>query len=439
MITPDELFVRVPPSSLESEQAVLGAVLIDDAVLDEVRDILSPSDFYRAGHRAAYVAMTELGDRDAKIDLVTLKSYLDQKGELEKVGGPAYLASLPDITPSAANAPVYAKTIREKAILRSLISAVTDIGARAYEEPTDMEQFLADAQAAVFDIGQGQTSTLVDIPQVLKVALSNIEQLTTTGKLGLSTGLPDLDRISYGLGDENLIIVAGRPGSGKTAFALSVLTNTIDRGGRGGMFSLEMGAPELMQRMVNFESGTRPRPNTPLQKTDWDKIISASNKIRGLRDRMLIDVASIITPTQIKARARRWKSQGPLNLVIVDYLQLVSNPLRNRSRESEVAEVSKAMKAMAKDLKCPVMLLSQLNRTVESRESKAPRLSDLRESGAIEQDADEVFFLYEDDENHCISVAKHRNGPRGTIEVHVDWTTGRFRCIENQRTTYQDD
>jgi len=439
-LEPEDLLNRVPPSSVEAEQSVLGAILIDQAVLDDVRDILVPSDFYAHGHRTTYISITELGDRDSRIDITTLIEWLTRKNEIDKAGGAAYIAGLPDRCPAAAHAGSYAKIVRDKAILRKLIAAAHEIASQAYSDPPGLEQFLSECQGTMFDIGQAQTDTQVDIPTAVTEAIKNIEELTTTGRLGLSTGLKDLDDKSHGLTPGDLHILAGRPGAGKTALALSILRHTVDNGGRAGLFSLEMGQASLVQRLINSEAGVRVKAGYALQKPEWESVMAAANKIRGVADRLLMDTASIITTTQIKSRARRWKSTGALDLLVVDYLQLVSNPLRNRSRESEVAEISKNMKALAKDLNCPILLLSQLNRSGETEDGKAPRLSALRESGAIEQDADMVFFIYSDKEdNNHIKVAKHRNGPTGEIDIHIDWATGCFRCVENQRTPYQDD
>lgn len=431
-----ELFTRVPPSSLQSEQCVLGAILLDNQAMCEAMEILLPADFYREGHRTVYRAMLDLFERNLPIDLITLTEELKRTDRLERSGGAVYVSSLPDLTPSAAHVGTYAKSISEKAILRDLISTSQKISARAYEEPADPDAFLDESEGAIFDIANRRSSGAgqVDVGDVLLSATKEIEQISSVGVIGIKTGLRDVDLKSYGFDRGDLDIIAGRPSTGKTALALQILLNAVLKQNLvGGIFSIEMGNVQLARRALTNLSDISIRPGVALSKIEWDAINYAANQMLDVKERLRMDGQATITPQQIRAKCRRWKARGGLDIAFIDYLQLISNSLSGRNRETEVADISRQMKALARELNIPVVVLSQLNRSVDSRSEKRPKLSDLRESGAIEQDADKVLFTWTDEKNnYYITVGKNRNGPTGDCQVNIKWSTGRFTDHETE-------
>ena len=426
-----QLFAKLPPSSIEMEQAVLGAVLLDNKAIDALEDELRPGDFYRNGHAVTYQAMLDMHQMNAPIDILTLIEYLRRHDRIEMCGGMAYIAGLPDLSPASKHAAAYAKIVKNKSVLRGLVGAATEISTRAYEEPDDTAELLDEAQNMIFQIGQGTTTNEVDLTACLGKALEDIEQLTgDTGLLGLPSGIDALDKKTWGFSPTDLIIIAGRPSMGKTALVLSVLLYNVLRGKTCAFFSVEMGGAALAKRIVLNRAGVEVWAQQALSRDQWAALNTASNELIEIKQRLLIDDSAAITPRQLRARARKWKAQRGLDMIAIDYLQIVSNSIPTRNREAEVADMSRQFKQLAKELDVPVLLLSQLNRSAEMVDFKEPKLSQLRESGAVEQDADQVLFIWQAEQNTNISVAKHRNGPRGVVPVNFHKPTGRFMQVD---------
>jgi replicative DNA helicase len=423
---------RVPPQSLDAEQCVLGGILLDNAGLDRVVELLNADDFYREAHRKLFRAMLTLADRHEPVDLVTLSEALRARGELTDVGGNAYLAELADRVPTAANIVSYAKIVRDRSVLRALISVATDVAARGYEASDDVDQMLDRAEEAIFRIRDRKTSGhFVRLDGVLTEAFKTIERLyeQKTPVTGVTTGFAELDRLTAGLQRSDLIIVAGRPSMGKTAFCLNMAENAALRSDVGvAIFSLEMSKEQLALRMLCSEARvdlSRVRTGH-LTDREFPRLAMAAGRLGEAP--VYIDDTPAISVLELRAKARRLKRdpQAKLGLIIVDYLQLMRADGRD-SREQEISEISRSLKALAKELDVPVVALSQLNRQVESRNPPRPKLSDLRESGAIEQDADVIAFIYRDEvynpddpDKHGLAeviVAKQRNGPIGNVEL----------------------
>jgi replicative DNA helicase len=423
---------RLPPQNLEAEQSVLGAVLLDNAVLPRVIEILQPEDFYRGQHRRIFAGMVELFERDESIDLITLRERLEQKNLLEEVGGAVYLASLVDQVPTAANVAYHARIVREKAVLRGLITASTEIAALSYEGSRDVEQILDEAERKVFLLSERSVRAgFVPMREVLKDSFKVIEKLYEKKDhvTGVASGFTDLDLLTCGFQPSDLIIIAGRPSMGKTAFVLNIAEHVgIEARVPVAIFSLEMSREQLVMRMLSSVSGVdgnRLRRGF-LSREDWPLLSRAAGKLSEAP--IFIDDSAACTVLEIRAKARRLKADHGLALVIVDYLQLIRGRDRSENRQQEISEISRSLKSLAKELKVPVVALSQLSRAVESRGGdKRPQLSDLRESGAIEQDADVVAFIFREDmyrddaEQHQgiaeVIVRKQRNGPTDTVKL----------------------
>jgi replicative DNA helicase len=393
---------RLPPQNLEAELSVLGAILLDNAVLPRVIEILQPEDFYRAPHRRLFAAMLDLFERDESIDLITLRERLEQKNQLEEVGGAVYLASLVDQVPTAANIAYHARIVREKAVLRGLITASTEIAALSYEGSRDVEQVLDEAERRIFLLSERSVRAgFVPMREVLKDSFKVIEQLyeKKAHVTGVASGFADLDNLTAGFQPSDLIIIAGRPSMGKTAFVLNIAEHVgIEARVPVAIFSLEMSREQLVMRMLSSVSGVdgnRLRRGF-LSREDWPLLSRAAGKLSDAP--IYIDDSAACTVLEIRAKARRLKADHGLALVIVDYLQLIRGRDRTENRQQEISEISRSLKSLAKELKVPVIALSQLSRAVESRGGdKRPQLSDLRESGAIEQDADVVAFIFRED------------------------------------------
>ncbi|OUM93694.1 MAG: replicative DNA helicase [Thermobacillus sp. ZCTH02-B1] len=424
-------FDRVPPQNIEAEQAVLGSILLDSDALVTAMERLRPEDFYQPVHRMIYETMIELGEAGRPIDLVTLTAALQDKQRLEEAGGVDYLSKLLGVVPTAANVDYYARIVEEKALLRRLIRTATEIVREGYEGADDVGRLLNEAEQRIFEISSRRTdSGFVSIRDVLMDVFERIEHLYQHrgGVTGIPSGFPDLDRLTSGFQRSDLIIVAARPSVGKTAFALNIAQNVGVRARETvAIFSLEMSAQQLVQRMICAESNVdagRLRTGR-LEGDDWEKLTMAIGALSEAE--IYIDDTPGLTVMEIRAKLRRLKKERGLGLVIIDYLQLIQGRGRpGENRQQEVSEISRTLKQIARELEVPVIALSQLSRGVEQRQNKRPMLSDLRESGSIEQDADLVAFLYRDDyydreteKKNIIEViiAKQRNGPVGTVEL----------------------
>ena len=430
----DEILRRVPPQNLEAEQSVLGAILLENEAVNQALEVLSSEDFYRESHREIFRAMAELSDRSQPVDAITLTDLLKGRGRLEAVGGPAYIAELAAAVPTAANIAHYARIVREKAVLRSLASIATEIASSAYDGPVSVDEFLDEAEHRVFEISERRIrASFHSMRDLTRDSLKLIERLYERREMvtGVPTGFIDLDRITAGFQPSELIVIAGRPSMGKTALALNVAAYAaLEADPRVGVafFSLEMSREQLVLRMLCSEARVDSAKTRAGYLADRDFQRLAEAAVRLSEAPIFVDDSSDITPITLKAKCRRLArdSSNNLGLIIVDYLQLMRASRPGESREKEIAEVSRALKALAKELKVPVIALSQLNRQVESRPDRRPLLADLRESGAIEQDADVIAFIYRDEMYHRDSkepgvaeviVAKQRNGPTDTAKL----------------------
>ncbi|WP_199616939.1 replicative DNA helicase [Paenibacillus alkalitolerans] len=424
-------FDRIPPQNLEAEQAVLGAVLLDSVTLITVMELLRPEDFYREAHRRIYESMVDLNGENEPVDLITLATKLQSKQQLEEVGGIKYLTELASAVPTAANVHYYAKIVEEKAILRKLIRTATEIVTNGYAGAEDVQDLLGEAEQRILEISNRKSgSGFVSIRDVLMEVFERVETLYNQrgGTTGIPSGFPDLDRMTAGFQRNDLIIVAARPSVGKTAFALNVAQNVAVRAKETvAIFSLEMSAAQLVQRIIcaeaNVDAG-RMRTGH-LEGDDWEKLTMAIGTLSEAE--IYIDDTPAITVADIRAKCRRLKKEKGLGMILIDYLQLIAGRGKaGENRQQEVSEISRTLKQIARELEVPVIALSQLSRGVEQRQDKRPMMSDLRESGSIEQDADIVAFLYRDDYYNQdsekkniieIIIAKQRNGPVGTVEL----------------------
>lgn len=453
--------VNISPHSIEAEQAVLGALMLSSEQWDNVADRLQPTDFYNFAHKMIYEQMVELVRDNHPIDLITLDQALKNKGILEDVGGFAYLVELSKNTPSVANVLTYAEIISERAIRRELIAASNRIAELSYQpKGMSVKDVLDEAEREVFHIAEKRTSSdegPKNIDSILLNTLARIELLAANrnngGVTGVTTGFADLDKKTAGLQPSDLIIVAARPSMGKTTFAMNLCENAslvdLEEEGENGemirkpnkpvlIFSLEMPADQIMMRMLASLSRvdqTKIRTGQITDDEDWSKI-SSTMKILQDRHNIYIDDSSGLTPTELRSRARRvYKENGGLSLIMVDYLQLMRAPGFADNRTLEIAEISRSLKALAKELEVPVVALSQLNRSLEQRADKRPVNSDLRESGSIEQDADLIMFIYRDEVYHDnsdlkgvaeIIIGKQRNGPIGRVRLTFQGQYSRF-------------
>jgi replicative DNA helicase len=437
---------RLPPQNIEAEQSVLGAIILDNESFPKVIDIINPEDFYKDSHRRLYNAMLGLFDKNEPIDIVTLTDHLRKTDELESVGGVAYLSLLANSIPTAANIRYHSKIVREKALLRSLIRTATQITSEVYEDSRDADEMVDYAEKMIFDIADKRTSTsFSSLKDVIKDTFKMIEHLYDKKEAitGVPSGFKDIDELTSGFQPGDLIIIGGRPGMGKTAFALNIAQHVgIHMKEPIAIFSLEMSKEQLALRMLCAESmvdSAHVRKGF-IGKQDWPKLTNAAGRLAAAP--IFIDDSSAITVLEVRAKARRLKMEhGGLSMVVVDYLQLMRSRGSFERREQEISEISRSLKALAKELKVPVIALSQLNRAVEQRGEKKPTLADLRESGAIEQDADVIVFLYRDEiynKNNPsnkgkaeIIIAKQRNGPTGTINLTYLADSTRFVDFTN--------
>ena len=427
-----ETLHRLPPQNLEAEASILGGVLLENDAINTVVELVNSDDLYRESHRKIYRAMVELWDRNEPVDLITLSDHLKSKGELEDVGGSAYLAELASQVPTAANIGHYARIVREKAILRHLIRTSTDIASRGLDERGDVDTFLDDAERAIFDISEKRiNASFVWVGDLMNDTMKKLAELSRRKGMvtGVATGYHDLDQLTAGFQPSDLLIVAGRPGMGKTAFALNVAVNAAFNGTGVAVFSLEMAKEQLVLRMLCSEARVDySRLRTGYLKDEESGRLVATTA-RLAKAPIYIDDTAALTVLEVRAKTRRLLRDRARNIgmVVIDYLQLMRGYRDSPSREQEISEISRSLKALAKELNVPVVALSQLNRRVEERTGKRPQMADLRESGAIEQDADVIMFVYREDAyerdvtKHTniaeIIVEKQRNGPVGTRKL----------------------
>ncbi len=437
---------RIPPHNIEAEQAVLGAVFLEPEALTTATELLMPEDFYRAAHQRIFSVMVDLSEKGEPIDLVTVTSELQDRKLLEEIGGVSYLSDLANSVPTAANIEYYGHIVEEKSLLRRLIRTATDIAANGYAREDEVEEILNEAEKNILEVAQRKnTGAFVSIKDVLVDAYDNIEQLQNKkGDItGIPTGFVELDRMTAGFQRNDLIIVAARPSVGKTAFALNIAQNVATKTDENvAIFSLEMGAEQLVMRMLCAEGNIdAQRLRTgDLQSEDWQKLTMAMGSLSNAG--IYIDDTPGVRVSDIRAKCRRLKQEKGLGMILIDYMQLIrGNGKSGENRQQEVSEISRSLKGLARELEVPVISLSQLSRGVESRQDKRPMMSDIRESGSIEQDADIVAFLYRDDyydkESESkniieIIIAKQRNGPVGTVELAFVKEYNKFVNLERR-------
>ncbi len=447
--TPDESIHPVPPQNLDAEEALLCSILVDNEVLLDIVDVLLPEDFYRSSHQKIFTAVLELFGKNEPVDLITLTEQLEAKHQLKEVGGAAYLASLLDEVPAAVNAAHYAKIVHDKACLRMLIVKSKHIIRKCFEERGEVDAVIDFAETAIFEISRHKTTkAFVPISRIIEANIDTLEERQGNKALvtGVPTGFTQLDTLTAGLQRSDLIILAARPSMGKTAFALNIARNAaVDADFPVALFSLEMSKEQISMRMLCAEAridSSRLRSGF-FSQDDWVRLTDAAGLLSDVP--IYIDDSPDISVMEIRAKARRLAMERELGLIIIDYLQLMKVRVSLDRRDLEISEISRSLKALAKELNVPVLALSQLNRRLEERSDKRPQLADLRESGALEQDADVVAFIYRDevynkDENNPnrgiaeIILSKQRNGPVGTVPLTFINAYTRF---ENPAAPYE--
>ncbi len=439
---------RISPQNIEAEQAVLGTILLRPQCLHDVIEIIKPEDFYRENHSVIFEGYLELFDKNEPIDPLSISTTLANRNQLEAVGGSTYLANLTSIIPLAANISNYAKMVREKSILRQLIHVNTDIASRCYEAQHDIEQLLDSAEQAIFDIaGNKGSQQFMAVKRIVPQVFKNIENQYKRKELitGVPTGYSQLDKMTAGLQDSDLIILAARPSMGKTSFAMNLAEHAAINENIGvAVFSLEMSKEQLVMRMLSSVGriDSQAIRKGQLQSHDWDSLARAVGTLSEAP--IYIDDTPAISVLEMRAKMRRLASQHKIGLVIIDYLQLMRGR-RSENRNQEISEISRSLKALAKEHNVPVIALSQLNRSLESRTDRRPQMSDIRESGAIEQDADVIIFIYRDEvynkaednpnKGHAeIIIGKQRNGPTGTLTLWFE-----KQCTRFEDMTYRED
>lgn len=424
----EEILGRIPPHNIEAEQATLGSILIDNDAIVKVIDFLEPEYFYRTSHQIIYKAMKELYERSEPIDLLTVSEYLKKKGELEEVGGFSYLATLTNITPTALNVEKYAKIVEEKSILREIIKAGIEIIDLAFSSQEDVGDTLDKAQEALFNVAKKRLSApFYPLKDLLKESFDRIESLykRKEGITGIPSGFPQLDKITGGFRKNDLIVLAARPSVGKTSFSLNVATNVATKYNLPvAIFSLEMSKEQIVERILEYVADVNFHKlrTGVFSDEDWKKLGRAYGPLYEAP--IYIDDSSDISVLEIRTKARRLKSKENLGMIVVDYLQLMHLRRKVENRVQEISEITRSLKKLSREVGVPVLVISQLSRAIEKREDKRPMLSDLRESGSIEQDADVVMFLSVKGEDKMkdtnivdLIVAKNRNGPLGKIKL----------------------
>jgi replicative DNA helicase len=439
--------VRVPPQNLEAEQSVLGSILLDNAALNRSLEIVSEEDFYRTAHQMVYRSMVALSERNEPVDQITLTDYLRGTGELEQVGGASFIAELVQMVPSAANIRYHCQIVRDKSLLRGLVRTATDVVMKGYEGTTKTDELLEFAEREIFRLAQGHLGgTFVPVSSIIQDSVEIVDRLYSRQEkiTGVPTGFTDLDNLLAGLQPSDLIIVAGRPSMGKTSLALGMAEQAALKGNAVvGIFSLEMSRAQLVLRMLSSQAhlDSHAVRTGQLKGPDWVALTEAAGRLEQAK--IFIDDSGNLSVQQMRGKARRLKSEHGLDLLIIDYLQLMDGKSSSESRQQEISEISRALKALAKELDIPVVALSQLSRAVENRTDKRPMLADLRESGAIEQDADVVMFIYRDEVYNPdsddkgianILVRKHRNGPIGEVDLQFHDRYASFNNLDRTRS-----
>lgn len=422
--------IRIPPQNSEAEKSVLGAMLIDDEAIGSAIEVLDESWFYEDAHRKIYRAIVDLYSERKNVDLITISDKLRGANLLDNVGGVTYLSSIIDFVPTSANVEHYAQIVREKGILRKLIKNATTVITSAYEGDGNVQEIVDNAERLIFEVADlKQKSRSFHIKDLVREGIETIDHLYQRKEhiTGVPTGFTEIDKMTSGLQKSDLIIIAARPSMGKTAFAITIGENVgIEHNSGVAIFSLEMSKEQLVQRMICSQARVDAHKVRTgfLSPADWPKLTSAAGKLS--KSNIFIDDTPAITSLELRAKARRLKANHDIKLIILDYIQLMRGINKTESRQQEISEISRSLKALAREIGVPIIALSQLSRAVESRQDHRPQLSDLRESGAIEQDADVVFLLMREeyynqtDENRGIAeviLAKQRNGPVGTVKL----------------------
>lgn len=445
---PDNI-AKLPPQSIEAEQSVLGGMLLQNDAIHKVVEFLRPDDFYRDAHRKIYQAILELYQQNEPADLITTTNHLKKKGFLDNIGGASYLSELVDQVPTTANIASYGRIIREKAIVRHLIQGASDIASRGYEDQGNVDEYLDSAEKIIFEIAQRKIHQgFFQVKDIVRDSFKAIEQLYEKKELitGVPTGYRDFDRMTCGLQKSDLIVIAGRPSMGKTALALNIVEHAaVEAGLVTAVFSLEMARQQLVQRMMcsRAEVDASKLRGGFLSESDWPRLTRAAGLLSEAP--IFIDDSPALNVLEIRAKSRRLQREHGVGLIVIDYLQLMRAVGRPESREREISEISRSLKALAKELEVPIIALSQLNRGVETRQDKRPQLSDLRESGAIEQDADVIAFIYRDEMYNPnspdagkaeIIIGKQRNGPTGRIMLAFRKQLTRFDDLAQGMDAY---
>ena len=445
MLTSDVSDLRLPPQNLDAEQSILGAILLENSALNKALEVIVEEDFHRGAHRTILAAMIELADRNEVVDQITLTERLKTKGQLEQIGGAAYLAELVQAVPSASNIRHHCKVVREKSLLRGLIRMATEVVSKGYDELEGSSHLLEYAEREIFRLAQGRMDrSFVAMHQIIKESVEIVDRLFSRKEriTGVPTGYRVIDDMTAGLQPSDLIIIAGRPSMGKTSLALGMAEYAATRANvTVGIFSLEMSQAQLVLRMLSSQAflDSHALRTGQLTPEDWRSLCDAADRLE--RAKIFIDDSGGLTVQQMRSKARRLKAEHGMDLLIIDYLQLMQGRSDSESRQQEISDISRSLKALAKELDIPVVALSQLSRAVENRTDKRPVLSDLRESGAIEQDADIVVFIYReevynpDTEEKGIAdilIRKHRNGPTGDRQLTFQERYAKFANLETQ-------
>ena len=441
---------RVPPQNIEAEQSVLGAILIDQGAIAKISDILQPEDFYREAHKLVYRSAMTLFERGEAIDFITVIDMLRREESLERAGGISYITSLANGVPTAANIVFHAKIVQEKSLLRRLIHAATDIAAMGYAETEEVERVLDHAEQKILEVATRKISQdFAPIKEIIFRTLDRIDEMHNAkgGITGLSTGFTNLDKLTGGFQRSDLILIAARPSMGKTAFALNIAQHMVTRDKKSvAIFSLEMPREQLAMRMMCAEGliDSQHFRTGAMSNDEWRNLIDASDRLSS--SPMFIDDTASVNAVELRNKARRISKEHGLDCIIIDYLQLMDGGAHSRidNRQQQISDISRSLKALARELKVPVIALSQLSRGPESRNSRRPMLSDLRESGSLEQDADMVAFLYREDYYNPetekknlteLIIAKNRNGPTETVELFFHKNFTRFREVSTRSDT----